>query len=278
VETAPTNRNNKQESGEHKMIKRNFTAALIAAGLLTVASLAQATVVDLVNNDQGTITNQYGTAIFQFTQPQPTGTGYIDPFLRVQASPTEQGYNTSGGTPFDDKGGPWTHDITFSDLQSTAVTVNGTLYFKILVDLNEPNGAKSTISLENIQFYTSSTGSKTTTDLSSLGTLRYSMDTAGGDNTVLFDAGRNHGSGSGDAFLYIPANAFAGTNANDFVYMYVNFGSADTTTAGGFEEFTLVRNLTPVPEMSALFPIIGLLVAVGSTRILRRRRMAQVNS
>jgi hypothetical protein len=260
------------------MIKRNFTATLIAAGMLTIASVAQATVVDLINNDQGSITNQYGTAIFQFTQPQPTGTGVIDPFLRVQASPTEQGYNTSGGTPFDDKGGPWTHDIQFSDLQSTAVTVNGTSYFKILVDLNEPNGAKSTISLENIQFYTSATGSKTTTNLSSLGTLRYSMDTAGGDNQVLFDAGRNHGSGSGDAFLYIPASAFAGTNANDFIYMYVNFGSADVTTAGGFEEFTLVPNLTPVPEMSALFPIIGLLVAVGSTRILRRRRMAQVNS
>ena len=260
------------------MIKRNFTAALIAAGMLTIASLAQATTVDLINNDQGTITNQYGTAIFQFTQPQPTGTGYIDPFLRVQASPTEQGYNTSGGTPFDDKAGPWTHDITFSDLQSTAVTVGGTLYFKILVDLNEPNGAQSTISLENLQFYTSGQGSKTTTDLSQLGILRYSLDTAGGDNTVLFDAARNHGSGSGDAFFYIPASAFAGTNANDFVYMYVNFGNADNTTAGGFEEFTLVRNLAPVPEMSALFPIIGLLVAVGSTRILRRRRMAQVNS
>jgi len=260
------------------MIKRNFAAALVAAGIFTLASLAQATVVDLINNDQGTVTNQYGTAIFQFTQPQPTGTGYIDPFLRVQAAPSEQGYNTSGGTPFDDKGGPWTHDIQFSDLQSTLVTVNGTSYFKILVDLNEPNGAKSTISLENIQFYTSATGSKTTENLSSLGTLRYSLDTAGGDNTVQFDAGRNHGSGSGDAFLYIPASAFAGTNANDFVYMYVNFGNADMTTAGGFEEFTLVRNLAPVPEMSALFPILGLLVAVGSTSILRRRRMAKVNS
>jgi hypothetical protein len=260
------------------MIKRNFTAALVAAGMFAIASLAQATVVDLVNNDEGTVTNQYGTAIFQFTQPQPTGTGYIDPFLRVQASPTEQGYNTSGGTPFDDKGGPWTHDIQFSDPQSTTVTVNGTSYFKILVDLNEPNGAKSTISLENIQFYTSATGSKTTENLASLGTLRYSLDTAGGDNTVQFDAGRNHGSGSGDAFLYIPTSAFAGTNANDYVYMYVNFGNADMTTAGGFEEFTLVRNLAPVPEMSALFPIVGLIVAVGSTSILRRRRMAKVNS
>jgi hypothetical protein len=260
------------------MIKRNFTAALVAAGMLTIASLAQATVVDLINNDQGTVTNQYGTAIFQFTQPQPTGTGVIQPFLRVQASPTEEGYNTSGGTPFDDKAGPWTHDIQFSDLQSTAVSVNGATYYKILVDLNEPNGAKSTISLENLQFYTSGTGSKTTENLSQLGTLRYSLDTNTGDNSVSFDAGRNHGSGSGDAYIYIPATAFAGTNANDYVYMYVNFGSADETTAGGFEEFALVRNLTPVPEMSALFPIVGLLVAVGSTHVLRRRRMAKSNS
>ena len=260
------------------MIKHNFTAALIAAGMFAIAGIAQAAVVDLVNNDQGSITNLYGTAIFQFTQPQPTGTGYIDPFLRVQASPTEQGYNTSGGTPFDDKAGPWTHDVKFSDLQSTAVTLNGATYYKILVDLNEPNGSKSTISLENLQFYTSAGGSKTTTDLSQLGTLRYSLDTTGGDNSVQFDAARNHGSGSGDAFFYIPASAFAGTNANDFVYMYVNFGNADMTTAGGFEEFTLVSNVAPVPEMSALFPIVGLLVAVGATSILRRRRMARVNS
>ena len=261
------------------MMKRSFTsAALIAAGMLAISSVAQATVVDLINNDSGTITNQYGTAIFQFTQPQPTGTGVIDPFLRIQANGTEQGYNTSGGTPFDDKSGPWTHNIQFSDLQSTAVTVNGTLYFKIMVDLNEPNGAKSTISLENLQFYTSATGSQTTSNISSLGTLRYSLDTTGGDNQVLFDAARNNGSGSGDAFFYIPASAFAGTNANDFIYMYASMGASDETTAGGFEEFTLVRNLTPVPEMSALFPIVGLLVAVGSTHVLRRRRMARISS
>src|SRR5438874_6569718 len=264
------------------MIKRNFIAALVAAGMFAVAGIAQATVVDLTCasgcKDIGSFTNQYGTTIFQFTQPQPTGTGYIDPFLRVKANGTEQGYNTSGGTPLDDKCGPWTHDIHFSDLQGTAVTKNGTLYYVVMVDLNEPNGAKSTISLENLQFYTSANGSATTTNVSSLGPLRYSMHTSCGDNQVLFDAARNNGSGSGDAFFYIPASAFAGTNANDFVYMYVNFGAADTTTAGGFEEFTLVRNLAPVPEMSALFPIVGLLVAVGSTHILRRRRMSRVNS
>ena len=36
-------------------------------------------------------------------------------------------------------------------------------------------------------------------------------------------------------------------------------------------------NFTPVPEMNALFPIVGLIAAVGSTQFLRRRRTAQVN-
>jgi hypothetical protein len=34
-------------------------------------------------------------------------------------------------------------------------------------------------------------------------------------------------------------------------------------------------DIAPVPEMSALFPIIGLLVAVGATHVLRRRRVAE---
>jgi hypothetical protein len=260
------------------MIKRNFTAALVAVGMLAIASISQAVVVDLINNDQGTITNSYGTAIFQFTNPQPTGTGVIQPFLRIQNTGTEQGYNTSGGTPFDDKAGPWTHDLKFSDLKSTAVAVNGQTYFKILVDLNEPNGqGNSTISLDSLKFYSSNTGGATTTNISQLGTLRYDLD-AGGDNQVLFDAGRNHGSGSGDAFIYIPASAFAGVADNQYIYMYVKMGESDDDTAGGFEEFALVKNMTPVPEMSALFPIVGLLVAVGSTHVLRRRRAPQVKS
>src|SRR3989440_12581297 len=116
----------------------SLSALLIAAGSLLLATSAHATVVDLINGDSGTITNSYGTAIFEFTQPQPTGTGYIQPFLRVQNDPSEQGYNTSGGTPFDDKAGPWTHDLTFADLMTTAVTIGGKKYFKMIVGINEP--------------------------------------------------------------------------------------------------------------------------------------------
>src|SRR6267378_1062918 len=152
----------------------SLSALLIAAGALLFATGARATVVDLINGNSGTING----AIFEFTAPQPTGTGIIKPFLRVQADGTEQGYNTSGVTPaapFDDKAGPWTHNLTFADLMTTAVTINGQNYFKLLLDINEPNGAKSTITLDSLQFYTSAIGSQTTTNVSSLGTLRYSF-------------------------------------------------------------------------------------------------------
>lgn len=262
----------RQTRDNRNMKIASLSTLLAAAASLLLATGAQATVVDLINGNSGTITNQYGTAIFEFTQPQPTGTGVIKPFLRVQADPTEQGYNTSGGTPFDDKAGPWTHNLTFADLVTTAVNVSGQLYFKLMVDINEPGGSKSTINLLQLQFYTSSQGSLTTTDISQLGTLRYSFSP--GDQ-VQMDAARNHGSGSGDMFAYIPASAFAGTASSDFVYMYCMFGNADMESQGGFEEWTLVVN--PIPEASTIFPIIGLLAAVFSTQFVRRRQLAQVS-
>src|SRR5256885_2572672 len=269
-------RNAKMTIRHQGKIKRTMKISSLTTLLLTAASLifatgAQATVVDLINGDSGTITNQYGTAIFEFTQPQPTGTGYIKPFLRVQADPTEQGYNTSGGVPFDDKAGPWTHDLTFADLMTTAVTINGQNYFKLMVDINEPGGSKSLLSLDQLQFYTSPNGSATTTNISSLGTLRYSF--SAGDQ-VLMDAARNHGSGSGDMFAYIPVSAFAGTASTDFVYMYCAFGNTDPSQ-GGVEEWDLVVN--PIPEASTCLPIIGLLAAVFSTQFVRRRQLQQVS-
>src|SRR5438552_8856386 len=249
----------------------SISTLLIAAAALLTSTGARATVVDLIHGDSGTITNSYGTAIFEFTQPQPTGTGYIKPFLRVQNDPSEEGYNTSGGTPFDDKAGPWTHNLTFADLMTTAVTISGQNYFKLLLDINEPGGANSTISLDQLQFYTSASGSATTTNISSLGTLRYSF--IAGDQ-VLLDAARNHGSGSGDMYAYIPVSAFAGTASTDFVYMYCAFGGTDPSQ-GGFEEWTLVVN--PIPEAGTLFPIVGLLAAIFSTQFVRRRQLAQLS-
>ena len=246
--------------------------AAIAAAMV-LGSTGRATIVDLTTQDSGTIND----ALFYFSSKQPTGTGVIDPFLRVQNDPNEHGYNTSGGTPFDDKAGPWTHDIQFSDLQSTQVMVDGTAYYSLLLDVNEPGGSKSLISLDSLQFYTSDTGGKTTLDLSQLGTLRWSLD-GGEDSFVMLDAARNSGSGSGDMYAYIPVSAFAGVSNSDFIYMYCRFGdqaAADGTTEGGFEEWALVAS--PVPEVSALFPILSLMAAAGLTRVLRRRRVAALS-
>src|SRR5919206_2867569 len=110
-----------REAGKSMIIRS--IASMFVLGVCTVG---HATIVDLTgSNNTGSING----AQFAFTTQQPTGTGVIQPFLRVQNTPTEQGYNTSGGTPFDDKAGIWTHDIQFSDLKTTAVTINGTSYY-----------------------------------------------------------------------------------------------------------------------------------------------------
>lgn len=258
------------------MIKRNFTAALIAAGTLAMASIANAAVIDLSGDaDQSVVVNG---AIFQTNDQHPTGTGVYNPFLTIQNKGWEQGYNSSTGA-FDTTREPqWNHEIKFSDLQATATTINGVLYFGFSVDINEPNGAKSEISLDALQIYYSSTlQTSTSTDGSgffngSLGTLVYTL----GANQIIYND-TDSGSGEGDINIYIPASFFAGAQLNDYIYMYQRWGNSDMSE-GGFEETALIRGLTPIPEMSTFFPIIGLLVAVGSTHLLRRRRMARVNS
>src|SRR5437867_13142215 len=195
------------------MIARRL-ASIVAVSFLHAAGYA--TIVDLTgSNDSGTING----AQFVFTTPQPTGTGVIQPFLRLENTPVELGYNTSGGTPFDDKAGPWTHDLTFGALQNTQVTLGGVSYFKLLLDVNEPGGKKSLISLDQLQFYTSSVGGQTTSTVTSLGTLRY---TFGSGDSAILDASRTHGSGSGHMYAYLPASDFAGTKTNDFVYLYAH--------------------------------------------------------
>ena len=79
--------------------------------------------------------------------------------------------------------------------------------FQTLLDVNEPGGSKSLISLDQLQFYTSKVGSQTTSNVGSLGTLRYTFSS--GDSVIL-DASRNHGSGSGDMYAYIPTSDESG--------------------------------------------------------------------
>ena len=73
-------------------------------------------------------------------------------------------------------------------------------------------------------------------------------------------------------YAYIPTSDFAGTKTSDFVYLYAHFGNTDNSQAG-FEEWALV-NAAPIPEMNALFPIIGFFALVFATQYLRRSHAA----
>jgi len=69
----------------------------------------------------------------------------------------------------------------------------------------------------------------------------------------------------GADFVSVPTVQFAATGA------VAATGSRDVSMAS----MTSGPGLAPAPEMSALFPIVGLIAAVSFTQILRRRRAAQ---
>lgn len=262
-----------------KPIKSSFSlqVALAAAVLALTASASQASILDLMSNGEGTING----AVFQVTAQHPVGTGVFDPFLTVQNSPWEQGYNSGTNGNFDTKRVPqWNHEIRFSDLSQT--TVNGIAYFGFVVDVNEPNGGpQAGISLDGLKIFTSSTlQTSTSVDANgvfngSLGNLRYDL----GANTVLYND-QHSGSGTADISIFIPVSAFAGTNPNDYVYMYQRWGNTDSSQ-GGFEETAILQGVVPVPEVapsSILFGFLGLVVAASSRRALGGRVRALVRS
>ena len=94
-----------------------LTMMCAAVGLFMSVTTANAfSVVDLtVKDSSGSI----GSALFTTNNQNPTGTGFINPFLRIQATNGEEGYNTDAAKPpFDDKAGIWTHSLQLQNLVS----------------------------------------------------------------------------------------------------------------------------------------------------------------
>src|SRR5258706_4371653 len=92
-------------------MKKIITCFLV---LTLVALASEAATIDVTTiGSSGTVNG----AIFFGIDPQSTGTGIIDPFLREQNNGTEYGVNTSvSSPPYNDKSGPWTHDLAVSSL------------------------------------------------------------------------------------------------------------------------------------------------------------------
>ena len=60
-----------------------------------------------------------------------SGTGTFNSFVRVQGTPTEQGYNTNGTLQFDTKTGNWTKAILVSGIPVTYI--GGVPYWELFV-------------------------------------------------------------------------------------------------------------------------------------------------
>jgi hypothetical protein len=267
---AMTTRRLRKDNQNMKTIRvSSLCALLLAVASLLIATGARATVVDLTTSLSAS--GSINGALFYASDQQPAGTGFIDPFLRVQASPTEQGYNTDGGFPFDDKN---PHNFQHSLLLSSLMqfNLNGTQYFKFMLDANQSGATNQTFTMTQLQIYTANSGSLLPTSLNAdgtiaLGTLVYNMNAGGTTNTVVTTA---TGSGKYDAIAYIPVSLF---NLSD-KYVYLYFAGQGN---GGFEEWTAATGVSPIPEASTFFPIIGLLAAVFSTQFVRRRQLQQVS-
>jgi hypothetical protein len=287
---------------------------LVPTLLSATLALQAATTIDLTgapgkNNGTGTAALTGGNFIVQQISPQSTGTGVIDSFLRVQSNNNEQGYNTSNGTPYDDKGGNFTRALSLSEVPivnltctaagCTQVAVGGTAYRQFLLDLNQNTGGNNElIDLNQVQIFqnngdpacpnpastcgTSVTG--TYPVLSGLpGSLVFQMSAGTGNpqTTIHMDYSLNAGSGSGDLFFYVPNSDFSGlTN----VILYSQFGNppGGSGTNDGFEEWAVLKaagspciGCEPVPEPNSIYLLGSLLVGVS---LIVRKRISSVRT
>lgn len=255
---------------------RLLNVVLLCAGFLLTSSPAIATIVDLTSGlgSSGTING----GIFAFGN-EAGGTGVLEPFVRIRASGTEEGYNTSNrNEPFDEKTGSWTHDLLLGEIP--IISIGGVDYFEFVLDTNESGGGgKQFISLDVIKIYTSTIGSQNTTNIDSLGIKRYDMD-ANEDSHVRIDSSISPGSGKTDMTAFIPVSLFAGASATDFVYFYSHFGGQGRIgnqrweTTGGFEEWAVQidENSVFIPSPGAAALVLLSLIIGGGGR--RRRRNA----
>ncbi|WP_239027514.1 PEP-CTERM sorting domain-containing protein [Geomonas diazotrophica] len=198
-------------------------------------------------------------ALFYQTDPRPTGTGYIDPFLRLGTGTNnyEQGYNTSA-RPFQyDQKEPlnYTHDLMLGAVP--IVSKNGVDYREFLLDINQINsGTGALLSLDVLQIFLRSSAF-TDSDIThqgnnytfpSLGTMVWNLDD-GVDSYIKLNYDLNTGSGSGDMLFYVPNSLFAGYADTTALYLFSGFGT-NYEANDGFEEWWVGKSapVPPVPE------------------------------
>ena len=249
-------------------MKRIITSCTILVMLFVVTSQMRADMFDLTGSGPGKV--EIDGAWFYNSDTASTGSGVIQPFLRIQKNGIEQGYNTDYRAPkkadneYPEMIDPWTQSLLLSAVPT--VDIDGTLYREFLLDLNQNNSAEGRyLSLDALEIYQADAGNLTNHP-TGLGTMVYEMglDVLGASNWILLDATLNSGSGSGDMFAYIPNTLF--DIKHNFVYLYSMFGVNNTANAT-FEEWAVRKaqtppEIVPVPVPGAiLLGMLGLSIA-----------------
>ena len=262
-----------------RKVRSAAIALALAAGAVFGASRANAeTVLNLTDGgltDSGSING----ALFEVNQVQPTGSGVIHSFVRVQTNNAiEQGYNTDGRPlQYDENNsGTFTRSLPLADLQ--VVSKGGVDYYAFLLDINQNNsGTDALLNINNIEVYQGDApnllGFTPGSGFGIHSTVVYQLD-AGGDNGILLDYNINSGSGSGDMWMFIKKSAFSGSNP--YVYLYSKFGVPNANNDGYEEWAAVVGPNTPsgVPLPASLWGGLTLLGALGAAKIRSRRRSA----
>lgn len=272
------------------------TSLNLLCALAISSTSAYASTIDLTTAGatSGVVTSASGDS-FIVTQidPQSTGTGVIDSFLRVQASGnsnSEQGYNTSLSTPFDDKGGAFTRSLLLTEVP--IVNIGGVDYYQILLDINQVNSS-GLLSLNQIQLFTSAADRNDGT-VSLTGTEPHLSFTGGASTTEQFTLSStysnpfdiqlnynlNPGSGAGDMFFYVAKSGITPLAGQTHLILYSQFGNppGPNGTNDGFEEWAVLKSsiqdclpgqctINAVPEPTSL-----MLLAAGLSTVATRMR------
>jgi hypothetical protein len=280
-------------------LSSNKFATLFALALaLTLAPMANAGLIDLTqsgNTVSGTGDNGTGFIVQQDGGIKPTGTGFIDSFVRIQQTGNEQGFNSSLSTPLDTKAGNFTHAIQLADVGT--VTIAGKDYLTFALDINQ--NSNNLLSLNQIQLFASSgdLGNTATSGqyvsgnnapVLSFGANAVELFRLNGTTTVgtgnpgteiLMDYTLGNGSGSGDMRLFIEVTPLiAALPSTTYLTLYSQFGTGPGTQASndGFEEWWTISSSpgpnAAVPEPASVAMALTGIFGFGLAGLRRYRR------